>query len=45
MWPIYNIVATQDEGGKTYLNLINIISKWCTMKFLAVLFLFFKTQN
>jgi hypothetical protein len=45
MWPIYNIVTTQDEGGKTYLNLINIISKWCTMKFLAVLFLFFKTQN
>ncbi len=44
MWPIYNIVTTQD-GGKTYLNLINIISKWCTMKLLAVLLLFFKTQN
>ncbi len=41
MWPIYNIVATQYEGGKTYINLIYINSKWCTMKPLAVLLLFF----
>jgi hypothetical protein len=45
MWPIYNIVTIQDEGGKSYLNLIYIISKWCTMKLLAVLLLFFKTQD
>ncbi len=23
MWPIYNIIATQDEGGRTLLNLHN----------------------
>jgi hypothetical protein len=45
MWPIYNIVTIQDEGGKSYLNLIYIISKWCTMKLLAILLLFFKTQD
>jgi hypothetical protein len=43
MWPIYNIVTTQDEGGKTYLNLHHF--KMVYHETLGNITFFFKTQN